>query len=480
MKESDVIEVLKYARLTPARMIPKALENLGILEYINENSPNLPTWRMCDRIDYILNNKPVCPHCSKPKKPNSKFCSSYCRANYPESKKYTSEFQKANVSTRMENLKKTLFEKYGTTKVQEVPGAKEKTKNKRISWQKDIRATTFERYGLNIDVFTKEKCKELCKNYPYEELSEKVFNGMPEMTIYRFFEYIGYDHSPTTRGSKAQKEIFEYIESLGFKCKYNDRSVLYPKELDIVVEGMSLAVEFNGLYFHRNDKYGSLEKYNECKGKGIRLITIMEDEWKYKKPICKNIISSALGKLENTIHARKCIIKPLSFSDMNSFLNETHMQGEVSNGEGFGLYHNDILVSCMIVGKSRFRKDGSLELFRFSNKLNTKVAGGFSKLLSHLKKSKENSTIYTYADLRYSTGATYYKFGEYVSQSEPGYFWVHKRDFMKRIHRMKLQKHKLKEFLGQEKYDPNLSETENLTNNGYVKIYDCGNLLFKL
>ena len=29
-----------------------------------------------------------------------------------------------------------------------------------------------------------------------------------------------------------------------------------------------------------------------------------------------------------------------------------------------------------------------------------------------------------------------------------------------------------------ENYDPNLTEYENMLNNGYDKIYDCGNLIY--
>lgn len=479
MTELDIFERLRYARLATARMIPKALENLGVIDYINTNSPDLPKWRMCDRIDYILNGNPTCPHCSGPRKFHTKFCSSYCRANFKDSRDNISRIQKENSTTRMANLRATLLEKYGTTKVQETPGAKEKTKKKRERWQADIRSETFKKYGLDINQCTREWCLDNCGKYSYEDLSEKVFNGMPEMTIFRFFEYIGYEHTPTTRGSKGQREILEYIESLGFVGKYNDRKLIKPKEIDILIEDKNLAIEFNGMYFHRNDKRGPLEKYNLCKRAGVRLITIMEDEWMFKRDICKNIIASALGKLSNKIHARKCCINKLTFKDMNEFLESNHMQGGVSNGDGYGLYYNGELVSCMVVGVSRFRKDKSLELFRFVSKIDTNVVGGFSKLLSHIKSLKNDQPIYTYADLRYSDGATYRKFGSYVSQSDPGYFWVHKRNFMQRISRMKVQKHKLAEFLGSS-YDPSLSESENLSNAGYIKIYDCGNLVFIL
>ena len=42
------------------------------------------------------------------------------------------------------------------------------------------------------------------------------------------------------------------------------------------------------------------------------------------------------------------------------------------------------------------------------------------------------------------------------------------------------QKHKLADLLGEENFDSNLSETENMIANRYFQIYDCGNLKMRL
>lgn len=43
--------------------------------------------------------------------------------------------------------------------------------------------------------------------------------------------------------------------------------------------------------------------------------------------------------------------------------------------------------------------------------------------------------------------------------------------------RIKYQKHKLKDIL--EKFDPAKSETENMKDNDFYQIFDCGNFVFK-
>ena len=70
----------------------------------------------------------------------------------------------------------------------------------------------------------------------------------------------------------------------------------------------------------------------------------------------------------------------------------------------------------------------------------------------------------------------YEKFGRYIKTTEPGYYWCHTRK-IERISRYKTQKHKLKDFL-KDYFDENLTETQNLENAGYNKIWDCGHKLY--
>ena len=50
------------------------------------------------------------------------------------------------------------------------------------------------------------------------------------------------------------------------------------------------------------------------------------------------------------------------------------------------------------------------------------------------------------------------------------------KDYLTLQPRIKFQKHKLKNIL--EKFDEKLSEAQNMANNGYNRIFDCGNLVF--
>ena len=128
----------------------------------------------------------------------------------------------------------------------------------------------------------------------------------------------------------------------------------------------------------------------------------------------------------------------------------------------------------MTFNKSRFEKD-KIELVRFANCLNTTVVGGFSKLLKNAIAAMQVGEIISYCNLRYFTGRGYIKNGFKVSHiTQPNYFYFHKSNKNKLYSRNMFQKHKLKKLL--DNFDPELSEYDNMRNNGYSKIYDAGNL----
>ena len=60
--------------------------------------------------------------------------------------------------------------------------------------------------------------------------------------------------------------------------------------------------------------------------------------------------------------------------------------------------------------------------------------------------------------------------------SEPNYFYF--KNNLTLESRQKYQKHKLPKLL--ENFDPSLTEVENMKNNGYNRIFDCGNSVWKI
>lgn len=237
----------------------------------------------------------------------------------------------------------------------------------------------------------------------------------------------------------------------------------------------NLAIEFDGLFWHslKEPNY-HLNKTKLCENKNIQLLHIFENEWIYRRDIWKSIIRSKLN-LTYSIYARNCSIREINYIESNEFLDSNHLQGKIGFNVGIGLFYGNNLVSMICFGIPRYNKLYKFELLRYCTKLDTRIVGGFSKLLKFFTE-KYSKSIITYADRRYSNGSVYEKNGfNFICDTNPNYFYFNKS--MKLESRIKYQKHKLKNLL--QSYNDNLSEYENMKNNGYSRIYDCGNKVYE-
>lgn len=466
------IEQLVEIRTQPRKMRADYLAQHGLLDEINKQVPN--EFKLKEKIDVIIKGTYDKCYCGNLAKPTSSWCSITCMNKDTERNAIISQKQKQNKTTRAAAMRKTLLERYGVTSTQAIPSAQAKTKAKKQSYYDEVVRNTFQSYNLDYDKLSDHKVlKELCVDKSYQTLSKMFFNDMPVMTIFRHFERIKFDPGFVLSSSAGERDLANYVESLGVSVIRNDRTIIKPKELDVVVPDKNIAFEFNGLYWHSGDKNKHIEKKTLAAGAGYKLIQFFEDEWYEKRELCQSIIRSKL-KLADKIYARQTDIRLVESKQAREFLERTHIQGFVA-GKHYGLFHKDELVCIMSVGKNRFF--AGVELLRFSSELNTNIIGGFSKLLKTVK-NDYGCPIFSYADLRFSDGDVYEQFGKYVRTTQPGYFWV-KGSSCKRYNRYQTMKHKLEKFLGS-KFDPDKSERENMTDAGYAMIYDCGHKLYEL
>jgi hypothetical protein len=267
------------------------------------------------------------------------------------------------------------------------------------------------------------------------------------------------------------------VEELNGKTvNRNNRTVLDGKELDFYIPELNFAIEYNGLYWHREgpkvSKNYHLEKTIKCEEKGIRLIHIFETEWLHKQNIVKSILRQSLGGQVAKIHGRECEIKSVPRSEKKKFLEQCHIQGDDKSSVAYGLYYKGNLVSLMTFCKSRFDKKVEWEISRFCNALNTKIHGGASKLFSIFLEDYKPSTVVSYSDRRYFRGEVYKALGmQFIKNTSQGYHYI-SPDYKTLFNRQMFQKNKLANKL--EKFDPALSEWENMKLNGFDRIWDCG------
>jgi hypothetical protein len=378
----------------------------------------------------------------------------------------------AACSEIQEKIKKTNLEKYGVEHSLSSDIVKEK-----------IRKTNLEKYGVEnasqknipkeslIVLDSPEKLAELFSNNSITKISSMLGVNIRTVKL-RLIDYGIYE----IKNSSFEAQILNYLDTLSINYIKNSRSIIPPLEVDIYIPEHNISIECNGSYWHSElngkDKNYHKNKSIMCMDKNIELIHIWEHEWENKTEIIKSILSYRLRKSQVCIHARKCNIYPLNADKEREFFENNHIQGYVRSSVCFGLFHNEELVSAMSFGKSRFSKNYDWELLRFCNKNFSVISGSAGRLFNYFINERKPLSVISYSHRDKFTGKIYEKLGfRYSHSSAPSYYYT--KDYNLFENRVKYQKHKLEKLLPL--FDPSKTEWENMMNNGYDRIWDCGN-----
>ena len=273
-------------------------------------------------------------------------------------------------------------------------------------------------------------------------------------------------------GSYQENKLREFIESLGVST-VNNKKILDGKEIDIFVPDYNIGVEYNGLYWHSEERVGKqyhLEKTILAESKEIKLIHIFEDEWLEKPDIVKSRLKSLFGMSDQRIFARKCKIQEISSKQANQFIKNNHIQGTGRSNIKLGLYYNNQLVSVMTFLKGDLSKNiRGWELNRFCSIPDTNVVGAGSRLFNYFTKKYKPENIISFADRRWSNKDAFYTKLGFVQDSitVPNY-WYFKPNEMRRYHRYGLRK----------PAESLLIERELRYQEGWRRIYDCGSIKY--
>lgn len=285
--------------------------------------------------------------------------------------------------------------------------------------------------------------------------------------------------------TQMEKNIKNILSRHNIDHTENDRSLIAPLELDYFIPSKSLAIECDGIYWHseliNGDKNYHLNKTKLCSDKGVRLIHIFETELKLKSKIVANRLKNILGLNKYKIYARKCEVKEIDAKTKTKFLDKYHIQSNDKASVKLGLYYKTRLVAVMTFCRNRkamgkTHVEGEWELSRFATIANFSITGGAGKLLKHFERNYKPAKITSYADRRWSEGCLYTKLGfDKIRESKPNYWYF--KDVNKLYHRFNFRKSELSRKL--ETFDPNKTEWENMVENGWNRIWDCGNLVFE-
>lgn len=264
----------------------------------------------------------------------------------------------------------------------------------------------------------------------------------------------------------------------------NDRILISPRELDIVFPAHSLAVEVNGSYYH-SEKFGRdsdyhLQKTTQCNDRGIELLQFWDTEINKQFPKVVNFINSKLGLCER-LYARKTKIRHVTAYEKKNFINSNHLQNDVGSSINLGLFSGDTLVMVATFGKPRFTKaDNTFELLRLCSLSGFVVTGGAGKLIKYFvnQHMSDGDILLSYCNRRYSSGNVYEKIGFTLTSISPPSFFYITASGKYAGSRYQWQKHLLKDKL--KNFDPSISAFKNMKNNGFEKVWDCGQLVYTL
>lgn len=320
---------------------------------------------------------------------------------------------------------------------------------------------------------TKNRIRALCLSCN-DEYALDISDGSVSRCPKCFFK-------PANRSGK-EAELSSFVAALGLTVITNVKSkeLIWPYSLDIWIPALRTAIEFNGDYWHREEHVGKnyhLDKLDRCTAQGIELIQIFEHEYDYKKDIVEDRLQSLLRVMSLRVHARKCKIVNVDASTARQFLEQNHMQGAVGAKYSLGLIHNAELVMLLTAGTPRYSTRADFELLRVCTKRGMTVIGGASKLLKRLKSLESGKSLISYHDRRWGSSTFYEELGfKKLAPTSPSYVYVRRGVKLSRYQTMK---HRLPKLLC-EKFDPLLTESENMSKAGYLKLYDCGQDVFAL
>jgi hypothetical protein len=183
---------------------------------------------------------------------------------------------------------------------------------------------------LNLNDFNREGFLKFIYKNKFDLKEATLYFNCSESTVNRYKKQF----CITIRNKYTIEDdvIFELSKFINETPKRNDRSLIKPKEIDILYN--DFAIEYNGLLWHSKgqieiydeskfDINYHLNKTNLCENKNIKLFHIFENEWKNKKNLWLNIINSYINKT-NTIN--KGIIINVNSNVAQLFIDENYLE----------------------------------------------------------------------------------------------------------------------------------------------------------
>lgn len=158
----------------------------------------------------------------------------------------------------------------------------------------------------------------ITKDLPSGTIAKEI--GVTARIVLNYLKKHGIEKKNPWKRSRGEQELKEFVAGIfGGRMIFNDRKVIKPYEIDILIPSISLAIEYHGDYWHANPKwYDDNDLIRERYGKRIiakdkwekdekkkimleradyTLLVVWDNEWNINKEIVKNSIKTLIEEL---------------------------------------------------------------------------------------------------------------------------------------------------------------------------------------
>ena len=337
-----------------------------------------------------------------------------------------------------EKIMKTIKEKYGVENIMQLDKYKSK-----------YRTSMLDKYGVTSGFLT-DNAINSHKHGTKSNINNEFANMLTAIT---------------DKHIQQEKPIVKYIYDILIGDNLvidinptvsHNTYISYPFRLGLVEENKP--VDNN---YHINRKINALNN-------GYDLISIFDwDNWEKIKYMLQD---------KQTLYARNLEIREVSVKDADEFLNKYHLQntcyGQLIR---YGLYKGDELIEIMTFGKPRYNKNYEWELLRLCSHKDFKVVGGAEKLFKHFLEMQSPNSIISYCDHSKFSGEVYDRLGsKQKGNPKPSKHWSRGEEHITD----NLLRQRGYDQLFNANYGKGTSNEQLMLENGWLPIYDCGQLVF--
>lgn len=293
-------------------------------------------------------------------------------------------------------------------------------------------------------------------------------------------------HPQNYRG--MQSELNDYIMSIipDKTVRFDNKCILdNAKQLDIYIDELKIAIEFNGIFWHNSDYaiHGKkptpmmyhYDKTQECIEKNIRLIHIFEDEWIHHKALCKSKIRKIIASDKMMhINANLCKInKTISQYDKEKYLLKYSFYGIDGSSLTYCLTYKNYVIAMMTFSKTRNNKQYEWQILNYVEMNSFIVDNGFKTLIQAFIDDVNPSNVCYYISRDWNCIEDYSNILNFVDVQKPRCYWTIGSN---RIKSALINEDIAKELINS--YDENKSLVQNMNNNKFFRIYDSGTIVF--